>query len=122
MFRRTPRSTLTGTLLPFTTLFRSVAVTELGGFIHDPGGMVWGHPRGADAAIMLQTGLETGEVEAGTHVMFDCHGTIDQYCWDGGNTWVVGGEPEGPARRFSEATVTVATDLPDAMRARQSVV
>src|SRR3546814_16291033 len=48
--------------------------------------------------------------------MFDCHGTIDQYCWDGGNTWVVGGEPEGPARRFSEATVTVATDLLDAMR------
>src|SRR3546814_18329890 len=82
----------------------AVAVTELGGFIHDPGGMVWGHPRGADAAIMLQTGLETGEVEAGTHVMFDCHGTIDQSCWDGGNTWVVGGEPEGPARRFSEAT------------------
>lgn len=94
----------------------AVAVTDLGGFVHDPGGMVWGHPRGADAALMLQTGLETEEVTAGTHVMFDCHGTIDQYCWDGGNTWVVGGEPEGAARRHSEATVAVATDLLDAMR------
>jgi hypothetical protein len=25
-------------------------------------------------------------VEPGTHVMFDCHGTIDLYCWDGGKT------------------------------------
>jgi hypothetical protein len=27
----------------------------------------------------------------------DCHGTIDLYCWDGGKTWVVEGEPEGAA-------------------------
>ena len=94
----------------------SVAVSELGGFVHDPGGMVWGHPRGADAALMLQTGLETHEVTAGCHVMFDCHGTIDQYCWDGGKTWVVGGEPTVPARRFADATAAVAIDLLDAMR------
>ena len=24
------------------------AVTDLGGFVRDPGAMVWGHPRGAD--------------------------------------------------------------------------
>ncbi len=94
----------------------AMAVTELGGFVHDPGGMVWGHPRGADAALMLQTGLETHEVTRGTHVMFDCHGTIDQYCWDGGKTWVVGGEPEGGARKFANATAEVAADLLDAMR------
>ncbi|MGH6903463.1 MAG: M24 family metallopeptidase, partial [Geminicoccaceae bacterium] len=34
------------------------AVTDLGGFVRDPGGMVWGHPRGADPTLMLQTGLE----------------------------------------------------------------
>lgn len=94
----------------------ALAVTELGGFVHDPGGMVWGHPRGADAALMLQTGLETHEVTPGSHVMFDCHGTIDQYCWDGGKTWVVGGEPEGKARLFAKATSEVAADLLDAMR------
>ena len=59
------------------------AAVELGGFVKDPGGMVWGHPRGTDQTIMLQTGLETDEVRPGSHVMFDCHGTIDLYCWDG---------------------------------------
>jgi Xaa-Pro dipeptidase len=31
------------------------AVTELGGFVRDPGGMVWGHPRGADPALTRTT-------------------------------------------------------------------
>ena len=38
------------------------AVIELGGFVRDPAGMVWGHPRGADATLMLATGLEDDEV------------------------------------------------------------
>jgi Xaa-Pro aminopeptidase len=92
------------------------AVAELGGFVRDPGGMVWGHPRGADPALMLATGLEDEVVEPGTHVMFDCHGTIDLYCWDGGKTWVVEGEPEGGARLFAEATARVAEMLLAEMR------
>ena len=50
-----------------------------------------------------QTGLEDFEVEPGIHVMFDCHGTLDLYCWDGGKTWVVGGEPEGGAQAVCRA-------------------
>jgi Xaa-Pro aminopeptidase len=92
------------------------AVTDLGGFVRDPGGMVWGHPRGADPVLMLATGLEDDAVEPGTHVMFDCHGTIDLYCWDGGKTWVVEGEPEGAARSFAEATGRVAEMLMCDMR------
>src|SRR5262249_9354650 len=92
------------------------AVTDLGGFVRDPGGMVWGHPRGADPALMLATGIEDDKVEPGAHVMFDCHGTIDLYCWDGGKTWVVEGEPEGPAKRFADATARVAEMLLTAMR------
>ncbi len=92
------------------------AVADLGGFVRDPGGMVWGHPRGADPALMLSTALEDGEVEPGTHVMFDCHGTLDLYCWDGGKTWVVEGEPEGGAKGFAAATARVADALLDAMR------
>jgi Xaa-Pro dipeptidase len=92
------------------------AVAEFGGFVRDPGGMVWGHPRGADPALMLSTALEDGEVEPGTHVMFDCHGTLDLYCWDGGKTWVVEGAPEGGAKGFAEATARVAEALLDAMR------
>jgi Xaa-Pro dipeptidase len=92
------------------------AVIDLGGFVRDPGGMVWGHPRGADPALTLQTGLEDGEVTPGTHVMFDCHGTLDLYCWDGGKTWVVEGEPEGGAKQFATATAAVAEALLEAMR------
>ncbi len=92
------------------------AVADLGGFVRDPGGMVWGHPRGADPALTLQTGLEDDEVARGTHVMFDCHGTLDLYCWDGGKTWVVEGEPEGGAQQFAKATVAAGDALLDAMR------
>jgi Xaa-Pro dipeptidase len=94
----------------------ATAVIELGGFVRDPGGMVWGHPRGADATLMLATGLEDAEVTPGTHVMFDCHGTLDLYCWDGGKTWVVEGKPEGGAQRFATATAQVAEALLQAMR------
>ncbi len=92
------------------------AVTGLGGFVRDPGAMVWGHPRSADPAMTLATGLEDDEVAPGTHVMFDCHGTIDLYCWDGGKTWVVEGEPEGGAKLFADATAKVGEALLAAMR------
>ena len=92
------------------------SVAELGGFVCDPGGMVWGHPRGTEQTIMLATGFENSEVKAGTHVMFDCHGTIDLYCWDGGKTWVVDGEPQGDARRWAKATTAVAETLIAAMK------
>jgi Xaa-Pro aminopeptidase len=93
------------------------AVVELGGFVRDPGAMVWGHPRGAEAALTLQTGLEDFEVEAGQHIMFDCHGTLDLYCWDGGKTWVVGGEPRGEGARNLRATAQVAEQLVSEMKA-----
>jgi Xaa-Pro aminopeptidase len=92
------------------------AVVDLGGFVRDPGAMVWGHPRGSEAALTLQTGLEDFEVERGTHVMFDCHGTLDLYCWDGGKTWVVGGEPAGEGKRNLRATAQVAEALVGEMK------
>lgn len=92
------------------------AVTDLGGFVHDPGGMVWGHPRGADAALTLQTGLETDPVEPGSHVMFDCHATLDLYCSDGGKTWIVDGEPKGLGKVAAKGTAAAAEALLAAMR------
>jgi Xaa-Pro aminopeptidase len=92
------------------------SVLALGGFVRDPGGMVWGHPPGSDPAILLQTGAETGTVAAGTHVMFDCHGTLDLYCWDGGKTWVAGGEAAGGVRRYEKATAAAAEYLLGAMK------
>ncbi len=94
----------------------ATSVAGLGGFVRDPGGMVWGHPRGTDETIMLSSAFDDTEVEAGTHVMFDCHGTIDLYCWDGGKTWVVDGEPEGDGKRWAKATTAVAETLIAAMK------
>ena len=66
---------------------------------------------------MLATGFEDTEVEAGTHVMFDCHGTIDLYCWDGGKCWVVDGEPaNGDAQKWAAATSAVWETLLAAMK------
>lgn len=92
------------------------AALDLGGFVRDPGAMVWGHPRGAEAALTLQTGREDFEVEEGMHVMFDCHGTLDLYCWDGGKTWVVGGEARGEGARNLRATAQVAEELISQMK------
>ncbi len=91
-------------------------VSELGGFLRDPGGMVWGHPRGNDAALVLANGHDDGEIAPGSHVMFDCHGTLDLYCWDGGKTWVVEGEPQGLAKTLAAATAEAAAAVIAAMR------
>ena len=93
-----------------------VAAVDLGGFVRDPGAMVWGQLRGDDAAITLQAGVEDFEIEAGSHVLFDCHGTAGMYCWDGGKTWVVGGEPTGAAKSVGNATAEVAQAVITAMR------
>jgi Xaa-Pro dipeptidase len=114
--RRTCASWAKGATWRDLSIAYAKVCAELGGFVRDPGGMVWGHPRGTDATIMLATGFEDGEVEPGTHVLFDCHGTIDLYCWDGGKTWVVDGEPQGDAKRWAKATTAVAETLVRAMR------
>lgn len=92
------------------------AVVELGGHIHDPGAMVFANPRGADPVITLQTGLEDFIVEPGMNVMFDCHGTWNLYCWDGGKTWVVEDEPRGLAARIATATAEAMREIERAMR------
>ena len=92
------------------------AAVNLGGFVRDPGAMIWGHPQGVDSTVMLQTGLEDFEVRQGLHVMFDCHGTLDLYCWDGGKTWVVDGELVGTARTNASATSEAAAVVMAAMR------
>ena len=92
------------------------AAVNLGGFVRDPGAMIWGHPQGVDSTVMLQSGLEDFEVRQGLHVMFDCHGTLDLYCWDGGKTWVVDGELVGTARTNASATSEAAAAVMAAMR------
>jgi len=92
------------------------AALDLGGFVRDPGAMVWSNARGTDATVALQTGLEDYEVAPGMHVLFDCHGTLDLYCWDGGKTWVVDGEPEGVAKTNAEGAMAASETIMAAMK------
>src|SRR4051794_34331969 len=57
--------------------------------------MVCAQPHEREVALTRHRGLDDFEVEFGMHVMSDCNGTLALYCWDGGKTWVVGGEPAG---------------------------
>ena len=98
----------------FEHAYRCAAV-DLGGFVRDPGPMVWGLPRG-DSAIMLNDTRDDFVLEPGMHVLFDCHGTLDLYCWDGGKTWVVDGAPEGDAKRRAAATIAATEAVLEAFR------
>jgi Xaa-Pro aminopeptidase len=76
----------------------NVTATALGGFVRDPGAVVVANPPGADPALYMTSGLEDFVVEPGSHIMWDCHGTWQHYCWDGGKTWVVDDDPLPDAR------------------------
>src|SRR5919198_6175325 len=94
----------------------NVTATALGGFVRDPGAIVLANAPGADPALTMHAGPEDFVVEPGTHIMWDCHGTWEHYCWDGGKTWVVDDEPHGDARTIASATACAMAALQDAMR------
>jgi len=78
-------------------------ITELGGWVADPGGVFFANPMDGDPAVRLRVAAEDFVVQPGTTIMFDCHGTKNQYCWDGGKSWVVEDEPGRIAKATSEA-------------------
>ena len=92
------------------------ATVEVGGIIDDPRGMVFANPRGADPVITLHSGLEDYAIEPGMNIMFDCHGTWNRYCWDGGKTWIVDDEPKGRTAEAARATKVAVRELESAMR------
>lgn len=88
----------------------------LGGFVRDPGAIVMANLPGVGPALYTQSGLEDFTVEPGMHIMWDCHGTWAHYCWDGGKTWIVDGEPRGLARQIAGATAAAMTEIQRASR------
>jgi Xaa-Pro aminopeptidase len=51
------------------------------------------------------------------HIMWDCHGTWQHYCWDGGKTWVVNDEPvQQDARVIADSTAAAMGALQEAMK------
>jgi Xaa-Pro dipeptidase len=94
----------------------NVTATALGGFVRDPGAIVLANVPGADPALYMTAGTEDFVVEPGMQLMWDCHGTWQHYCWDGGKTWVVDDSPRGDARVIAHATAEAMAALQEALR------
>ena len=91
-------------------------VTELGGWVADPGGVFFANPMDGDPAVRLRILSEDFEVQPGTNIMFDCHGTKNQYCWDGGKTWIVEDQRSGMSDRIARATAEAMNEIHNSMR------
>jgi len=91
-------------------------VTALGGWVADPGGVFFANPVDGDPAVRLRVLSENFVVQPGTNIMFDCHGTKNQYCWDGGKTWMVEDEPSGMSGRIAGATAQTMSEIQQLMR------
>ncbi len=97
-------------------------VTRLGGFVHDPGPVVMSNGPDDDRTFYGLAHAEPFVLEPGMHVAIDCHGTLANYCWDGGKTWVVGGESaDDEARRNGRAAITAMDAIQSRMRAGATV-
>lgn len=83
----------------------------LGGFVHPPGGMAMANPDGDDPAWHGNSSLDDFELRPGTNIMFDAHGVYKGYAWDGGKTWVVGGEADPHTERVWAATAAVVDEI-----------
>jgi Xaa-Pro aminopeptidase len=94
----------------------NVTATALGGFVRDPGAVVVANAPGADPALYMTSGLEDFVVEPGMHIMWDCHGTWQHYCWDGGKTWVVDDDPRADARVVVDGVANAMHALQEALR------
>ena len=96
-------------------------VGALGGWVYDPGGVFFANPLDGDPAVRLRVDSEDFVVQPGTNIMFDCHGTKDQYCWDGGKTWVVDDYSSDTAALIASATAQAMTEIQDSMRPGVSI-
>ena len=91
-------------------------ITALGGWVADPGGVFFANPQDGDPAVRLRVDSEDFVVQPGTNIMFDCHGTKNQYCWDGGKTWVVEEHSSGMSSRIARATAEAMNEIHESMR------
>src|SRR3546814_11823070 len=86
MIRRPPRSTRTDTLFPYTTLFRSLADDQDGGFLVPVGAERYADFGGAGFGHIDAGGLGLGARLAGQIGRASCRERVCQYV----SIWVVG--------------------------------
>jgi Xaa-Pro dipeptidase len=93
-----------------------VHVLALGGAPNLPDSVAMANPPGHDPTFHADPEVLDHELIEGMNVMFDCHGKYNGYCWDGGKTWVIGGEPRPETKRNWAATVAAMTAINETLR------
>jgi Xaa-Pro dipeptidase len=91
-------------------------VLALGGLPNLPDTVAHGNPPGHDHTFHADPEVVDHELTEGMNVMFDCHGKYNGYCWDGGKTWIVGGEPQRETKRNWAATMAAMTAINETLR------
>lgn len=87
-------------------------IVDLHGFCREPSPFAIANPRGGDSAYLTHGGQDRDYVlEPGMRIMFDTHGTVANYCWDGGKTWYVGEEPGADELTIAVAYANVMREL-----------
>ena len=84
--------------------------------MHDPGGVILASPRGIESVFYIDTGLEDFELKPGMNIMLDCHGTLNQYCWDAGKTWTIESARTGLAALVERAGIEAMHAVNSAVR------
>jgi Xaa-Pro dipeptidase len=98
------------------------AVYELGGMAEPVPNIQMNYDAGDPMAsrplpLPLTTGLEDDYViRSGANMMFDCHGWLNRYCWDGGKTWFIDDEPSGDGKRVATACGVATQEILSAMK------
>lgn len=91
-------------------------VSDLGGMCRDPYPFVVSNPAWTDQAFLVHAGLDPDyEVQRGMRILFDCHGTFQEYGWDGGKTWVPDGGEDRDATRIGTAFADAQAEMEAAM-------
>jgi Xaa-Pro aminopeptidase len=94
---------------------------RLGGLFDSPGAMAMANPDGDDPAWHANSHLDDFELRPGTNIMFDAHGRYNGYCWDGGKTWVVGGEPSPKTQHLWAATMAAVEEIQTRLEPGQKI-
>lgn len=80
-------------------------VVELGGSVRGPSPLAIANPLPGEPDALLMQSLREDDyvIPEGANIVIDGHGEWLEYCWDGGKTWVAGGDPGREARLIADA-------------------
>jgi Xaa-Pro dipeptidase len=93
-----------------------VHVLALGGEPNLPDCFAIANAPGGDPAFHADPEVVDYELTEGMAVMFDAHGKYNGYCWDGGKTWIVGGQTPSEVKRTWAATMAASDAINEALR------